>query len=67
MKALGLGLWKFPLRDVEVVRLASGQPELALHGRAAELAADRGVTSWRLTLTHSDFMAMAVAIAVIDA
>ena len=66
MKALGIGLWKFPLRDVEVVRRPSGRPELALHGRAAELAAERGVTSWRLTLTHSDFMAMAVAIAVID-
>ena len=35
MKALGVGLWKFALRDVEVVRLASGQPELALHGGAA--------------------------------
>lgn len=66
MKALGIGLRKFPLRDVEVVRRPSGQPELALHGRAAELAAERGVTSWRLTLTHSEFMAMAVAIAMID-
>lgn len=67
MKALGVGLWKFALRDVEVVRLASGQPELALHGRAAELAAQRGVTGWKLTLSHSDFMAMAVAIALVDA
>ena len=67
MKALGVGLWKFALRDVEVVRLPSGQPELALHGRAAELAAEHGVVGWRLTLTHSDFMAMAVAIALVDA
>jgi holo-[acyl-carrier protein] synthase len=66
MKALGVGLWKFALRDVEVVRLPSGQPELALHGGAATLAAERGVTGWRLTLTHSDFMAMAVAIALVD-
>lgn len=66
MKALGVGLWKFALRDVEVWRRPSGQPELALHGRAAELAAQRDVTAWRLTLTHSDFMAMAVAIAVVD-
>ena len=66
MKALGVGLWKFALRDVEVVRLRSGQPELALHGGAATLAAARGITSWRLTLTHSDFMAMAVAIALVD-
>src|SRR3954447_11495863 len=63
MKALGVGLWKFAMRDVEVVRLPSGQPQLALHGKAAELATERGVTGWELTLTHSDFMAMAVAVA----
>ena len=62
--ALGVGLWRFAMRDVEVVRLPSGQPRLALHGKAAALATDRGVTGWELTLTHSDFMAMAVAIAV---
>ena len=64
MKALGVGLWKFAMRDVEVLRLPSGQPELALYGRAAELASERGVTEWRLTITHSDFMAMAVAVAL---
>ena len=67
MKALGVGLWRFALRDVEVIRLPSGQPELALHGRAAELAAERGVTDWRLTITHSDFMAMAIAVALTPA
>ena len=40
------------MRDVEVVRLSSGPPRLALHGKAAELAAARGVTGWELTLTH---------------
>ncbi len=64
MKALGVGLWKFAMRDVEVVRLPSGQPELVLHRRAAELADAHGVTAWHLTLTHSDSMALAVAIAV---
>ena len=67
MKALGVGLWRFALRDVEVIRQPSGQPELALHGRAAELAAERGVTDWRLTITHSDFMAMAIAVALTPA
>jgi holo-[acyl-carrier protein] synthase len=66
MKALGVGLWKFAMRDVEVIRLPSGQPRLALHGKAAALATERGVTGWELTLTHSDFMAMAVAIAVTE-
>ena len=67
MKALGIGLWKFALRDVEVHRLRSGQPELVLHGRAAEIAAEKGVADWRLTITHSDFMALAIAVALTPA
>ena len=64
MKALGVGLGGFSIRDVEVVRRSSGQPELVLTGAAAELAAARGVRQWRLSLTHSESMAMAVAIAL---
>lgn len=64
MKAMSVGLWKFAMRDVEVTRLASGQPEIALHRRAAELAQERGVGTWLLTLTHTDSMAMAVAVAL---
>lgn len=64
MKAMGVGLWKFALRDVEVARLPSGQPEIRLHHRAAEMAAERGVSTWMLTLTHTDSMAMAVAVAL---
>jgi len=64
MKAMSVGLWKFALRDVEVVRLPSGQPIVRLHRRAAELATERGVDSWHLTLTHSESMALAVAVAL---
>jgi holo-[acyl-carrier protein] synthase len=64
MKAMGVGLWKFAMRDVEVKKLASGQPEIALYRRAAELAQERGVGTWLLTLTHTDSIAMAVAVAL---
>jgi phosphopantetheine--protein transferase-like protein len=64
MKALGVGLGAFKLRDVEVVRRRSGAPKVALHGKAAVLAEERGVTGWQLSLTHSDSMAMAVAVAL---
>jgi holo-[acyl-carrier protein] synthase len=64
MKAMGVGLWKFAMRDVEVKKLKSGQPEIALYRRAAELAQQRGVGTWLLTLTHTDSMAMAVAVAL---
>jgi holo-[acyl-carrier protein] synthase len=64
MKALGVGLWKFKLRDVEVIRQRSGAPRVALHGRAQELATERGVRAWHLSLTHTEHTALAVAIAV---
>ncbi|HSO94507.1 MAG TPA: holo-ACP synthase [Acidimicrobiia bacterium] len=64
MKAMGVGLWKFKLRDVEVVRQRGGAPRVALHGRAQELADERGVRAWHLSLTHTEQMALAVAIAV---
>ncbi len=64
MKAMGVGLWKFKLRDVEVVRAKSGAPSVALHGRAAEMAAERGIVDWQLSLTHTETTALAVAIAV---
>jgi len=64
MKAMGVGLWKFALRDVEVVKHRSGEPFLALHDKAAALAQERGVREWRLTLTHTDSMALAIALAL---
>lgn len=64
MKALGVGLGAFKLRDVEVMRRPSGAPEIALYSGAAELAQKRGVAAWQLSLTHSDSMAMAVAVAL---
>jgi holo-[acyl-carrier protein] synthase len=64
MKALGVGLGAFAFHDVEVVRAESGAPSLLLTGAAAALAHDRGVTGWRLSLTHTDLVAEAVAVAL---
>ncbi len=65
MKALGVGLGACPLAEIEVVRDDdSGAPDLVLHGKAAALAEERGVTAWHLSLTHTDATAHAIAIAV---
>ena len=64
MKAMGVGLWKFPLKDIEVVKAPSGAPSVRLHGKAARMAEERGVTSWRLTLTHTERVAQAIAVAL---
>ncbi len=63
LKALGAGLGACALRDIEVVRGPSGAPSLALHGSASTLAADRGVTMWHVSLTHTAAVAAAMVVA----
>lgn len=64
MKALGVGLGAFGFHDVEVVREPSGAPSLRVTGAAAALAAERGVTSFHLSITHTDETAHAVVAAL---
>jgi holo-[acyl-carrier protein] synthase len=63
MKALGLGLGAFGFHEVWVTKAASGAPSLAITGRALELAVDRGITVWHLSITHSDSVAIAYVVA----
>lgn len=63
MKALGVGLGAFDLRDVSIRREAGGRPVLAVEGRAAELAASRGIRSWHVSLSHTARSAVAVVAA----
>lgn len=64
MKALGVGLGAFDFHDVAVHRAESGQPHLVVSGRAADLAAQAGVTTWQVSITHTDTVAMAVVAAL---
>jgi holo-[acyl-carrier protein] synthase len=63
MKALGTG-WRRGVRwvDFEVANLPSGRPSLLLHGRAAEIAAEMGVSHISLSLTHTTETATAFVI-----
>lgn len=63
MKALGVGLGAFALRDVEVIRLAGGAPAIRLHAGAAALAQSRGVLALCCSLTHAGGFAQAMVIA----
>lgn len=67
LKALGTG-WTRGIgwTDVEVVRAPSGQPQVKLHGRAAEIADEAGIRSWSLSLSHTPEHAIASAIATDD-
>ncbi len=63
MKALGTG-WAQGVgwRDLEVLGEPGRPPTLALRGRAAEVAAGRGVGAVHLSLTHDGGVAAAVVI-----
>ena len=60
MKAIGTG-WKRGVRwhDFEVVNLPSGRPTLKLHGVAADVANQLGVTAIQLSITHTSELGMA--------
>lgn len=65
LKALGTG-WRDGIAwtDIEVVLLPSGQPAVKLHGAAARIAGDMGITQWSLSITHTADYAAASVIAM---
>ena len=63
MKAMGLGLGAFGFHEVWVDHLESGEPHLHVTGRAAELADERGIDTWHLSITHTDQVAIAYVVA----
>ena len=66
-KALGTG-WRSGIAwtDIEVINLPSGAPALRVTGRAAQLAAERSITVWQVSLTHTAAQAAASVIAAGD-
>jgi holo-[acyl-carrier protein] synthase len=63
MKALGLGLGAFGFHEVSVRVADGGAPSLIVTGRAAELAAERSVSAFHLSLSHDGPVAIAVVAA----
>ena len=61
-KALGVGLGQVGFKDVEVVRQPSGQPTLALSGRAETISEKLGCARWLVSLSHSKTVAQAVVV-----
>lgn len=49
-------------RDIEIV---NGQtvPHLKLHGKAAEIAKDKNLSHWSVSISHEDIMVIATVIA----
>jgi holo-[acyl-carrier protein] synthase len=62
-KAFGTGIGKaMGWRDIDVQKKTSGEPFLVLSGPAQDLAAQRGITSALITLSHTEHHAMAAVV-----
>ena len=64
-KALGTGIGDVAWKEIEIVNDERGRPLLSLHGAAARLAAELGLTEWAVSLSHTrtHVVGMAVALA----
>jgi holo-[acyl-carrier protein] synthase len=63
-KALGTGIVGIRWKEMEVIGNKRGKPVLVLHGKAAERAAELGLTDFSVSLTHSRTDAMAFVVGV---
>ncbi len=63
-KALGTGIGDVSWQEIEIRCGERGRPILQLHGAAARISAEMGLTEWDVSLTHTQSHASAVAVAL---
>ncbi len=61
-KALCTGIGPVAWREIEILRGPSRQPVLSLHGAAARLAEQLGLSQWSVSISHTQTHAVAVAV-----
>lgn len=65
VKVLGTGfVHGITFHDIEIIALHTGQPTVKLTGRAAEIAAGRGIQNILISISHAKEYATATAIGV---
>jgi len=63
-KALGTGIGSVSWQEIEILYGPARQPVLHLHDAAARLAGEQGLTTWSISLSHTQSHAIAMAVAV---
>lgn len=64
-KAIGTGIGDIGWSEIEIrCNNPRNRPTLHLHGEAARIAAEMGITQWDVSLTHTDEYASAIAVAL---
>lgn len=63
-KALGTGIGDVSWKDIEVLSDERGRPHLLLHNAAERVAAERGLSHWSVSLSHTGTHAVGLAVAM---
>lgn len=63
-KALGTGIGDLSWLEVEILRGERKEPVLRLHGAAQTLADQLGITSWSVSISHTQDHVVAFVVAV---
>ncbi|MCL5039695.1 MAG: holo-ACP synthase [Firmicutes bacterium] len=63
LKALGVGLGKAPLTDIEIGKDSRGRPHVELSGVLLRLMEEEGITGIEISLSHEKELAVALAVA----
>lgn len=63
-KAIGTGIGDIRWVEIEVLADERRRPTLTLHGDAARLAAELGLTQWDISLSHTETQAIAFVVAL---
>jgi holo-[acyl-carrier protein] synthase len=63
-KAFGTGIGQISWHDIEICRGPLGEPVLKLHGAAQKLAEKDQLSTWSISLSHSQKYAIAFAVAM---
>lgn len=63
LKALGIGFREIKWQDIEIINGELGRPQVRLAGRAREIAEEKSIQHWHISLSHSEDKAVAFVIA----
>ena len=64
VKTLGCGIGDVSWREVEILGDEQNAPVLTLHGAAAQKASELGLTTWSVSISHSQSHCVAFVVAI---
>jgi holo-[acyl-carrier protein] synthase len=63
-KAFGTGIGHITWHEIEICRGQSGEPVLHLYGEAQRMAEEHHLSSWSISLSHTQDQAIAIVVAM---